>query len=89
MRRGSDDADAVDTLVDEFAGNDIRTAMDELDMATALAGQSIPSTGDNHHSLSHGIDLPSDVNIEEAKMLEAALLGVPYEGRIPGRDELP
>ena len=29
------------------------------------------------------VQLPSDVNVEEAKMLEAAMLGIPYEGRIP------
>lgn len=28
-------------------------------------------------------DMPSDINMEEARMLEAAMLGIPYEGRIP------
>jgi hypothetical protein len=28
-------------------------------------------------------DLPEGIDAEEARMLEAAMLGVPYEGRIP------
>ncbi|KAK9842580.1 hypothetical protein WJX81_007176 [Elliptochloris bilobata] len=29
------------------------------------------------------VDMPADINLEEARMLEAAMLGVPYEGRMP------
>jgi hypothetical protein len=29
------------------------------------------------------LDLPDGINVEEARMLEAAMLGVPYAGRIP------
>lgn len=29
------------------------------------------------------VQLPDDVNLEEARMLEAAMLGRPYQGRIP------
>lgn len=34
----------------------------------------------NGNGLSH---LPDGINMEEARMLEAAMLGIPYEGRIP------
>lgn len=30
------------------------------------------------------IDLPEGINVEEARMLEAAMLGIPYAGRMPG-----
>lgn len=33
-----------------------------------------------HHS---GMHLPADIDVEEARMLEAAILGIPYEGEIP------
>ncbi len=29
------------------------------------------------------LDLPDGINVEEARMLEAAMLGVPYSGRMP------
>lgn len=29
------------------------------------------------------MDLPEGINVEEARMLEAAMLGIPYQGRIP------
>lgn len=29
------------------------------------------------------LDLPEGINVEEARMLEAAMLGIPYQGRIP------
>jgi hypothetical protein len=29
------------------------------------------------------LDLPEGIDAEEARMLEAAMLGVPYQGRIP------
>lgn len=34
-------------------------------------------------ALEEPLDLPEGINIEEARMLEAAMLGVPYAGRIP------
>ena len=30
-----------------------------------------------------GVDLPEGINVEEARMLEAAMLGIPYTGRMP------
>lgn len=41
------------------------------------------ATGVGSAAALDSLDLPEGINLEEARMLEAAMLGVPYAGRIP------
>jgi len=50
--------------------------------AAAAAALPIPE-GDDEGGGFGDIDLPEGINVEEARMLEAAMLGIPYTGRMP------
>jgi hypothetical protein len=67
---------------DGFAGEDddeaaaAEAAADAADAAAAAAA--VTGVADDVP-----LDLPEGINLEEARMLEAAMLGIPYQGRMP------
>jgi hypothetical protein len=50
---------------------------------TAAAAAAAAGVGVGSGAADEPLDLPEGINLEEARMLEAAMLGVPYAGRIP------
>ncbi|KAL0025751.1 hypothetical protein WJX77_008951 [Trebouxia sp. C0004] len=86
--------DAALQAIGRRLGLPIPPAMPSASTGTASLGAFGPSasflpppvpsaTGPAAHSSAAMPDMPSDINVEEARMLEAAMLGIPYEGRIP------
>jgi hypothetical protein len=65
--------DIPDLIDDEAAAAE--AAADAADAAVAMTGVAVG--GDEP------LDLPEGINLEEARMLEAAMLGIPYQGRMP------
>lgn len=51
--------------------------------ATAASDTAAAAAGAGDGSADASLDLPEGINLEEARMLEAAMLGIPYQGRIP------
>eukprot|EP00879_Flechtneria_rotunda_P011830 GHRR01012357.1.p1 GENE.GHRR01012357.1~~GHRR01012357.1.p1 ORF type:complete len:434 (+),score=172.34 GHRR01012357.1:113-1303(+) len=58
--------------------------------AATAAESGVGVVGTGNGSAVPDIELPEGINLEEARMLEAAMLGIPYEGSIPDfrRDEV-
>lgn len=79
-RRGPGVVEHVTKYVADEEDRPLPSGLSDSEMAAALSAEL------NRPGNSNDLDLPSDVNIEEAKMLEAAMLGVPYEGRLPSTE---
>lgn len=65
--------------VDDDEAAAAEAAADAADAAAAAAAVTGVAVGDDEAPL----DLPEGINLEEARMLEAAMLGIPYQGRMP------
>lgn len=66
------------------AGPDPFADLDAEEQGLAAVGVALPHHGGAHQAPADPpLDLPEGINLEEARMLEAAMLGIPYEGRIP------
>jgi hypothetical protein len=70
---GEDSPEGID---DEAAAAE--AAADAVDAAAAAAAVTGVGVGGDEP-----LDLPEGINLEEARMLEAAMLGIPYQGRMP------
>jgi hypothetical protein len=68
--------DIPDLIDDEAAAAE--AAADAADAAAAAAAVTGIAVGGDEP-----LDLPEGINLEEARMLEAAMLGIPYQGRMP------
>jgi hypothetical protein len=68
--------DGVEAIDDEAAAAE--AAADAADAAAAAAAVTGVAVGGDEP-----LDLPEGINLEEARMLEAAMLGIPYQGRMP------
>lgn len=65
--------------VDDDEAAAAEAAADAADAAAAAAAVTGVAVEDDEAPL----DLPEGINLEEARMLEAAMLGIPYQGRMP------
>jgi hypothetical protein len=76
-RRPAAAAGDGDEIDDEAAAAE--AAADAADAAAAAAA--VTGVAVDHDEVP--LDLPEGINLEEARMLEAAMLGIPYQGRMP------
>lgn len=70
------------SLQHRAAGGDPFEDIDAEQQGLAAVGVALPR-GAAAVAADEPLDLPEGINLEEARMLEAAMLGIPYAGRIP------
>lgn len=65
------------------AAADAFADLDAEQQGLAAVGVALPRGGAAAAAVDEPLDLPAGINLEEARMLEAAMLGIPYAGRLP------
>jgi hypothetical protein len=65
------------------AAADAFADLDAEQQGLAAVGVALPRGDAAAAAVDEPLDLPAGINLEEARMLEAAMLGIPYAGRLP------